>query len=105
MRGLSEFSVFANSNFSEPVQLGFSLEVGRDIARFLSTPELGNSFDLSAFGRFSPGQHLTISPQVAYSRLVDRESQEAYFSGYILRSRVKYQFSRRLYLRNHSAIQ
>ena len=97
--GLSEFSVFANSNFSEPVQLGFSLEVGRDIARFLSTPELGNSFDLSAFGRFSPGQHLTISPQVAYSRLVDRESQEAYFSGYILRSRVKYQFSRRLYLR------
>lgn len=97
--GVSEFRVFANSNFSEPVQLGFSFEMGRDIARFLSTPKLGKSLDLSVFGRFSPGQHLTISPQFAYSQLSDRETGEDYFSGFILRSRIKYQFSRRLYLR------
>ena len=97
--GLSEFSLFANSNFSEPVQLGVSLELGRDIARFLSTPEVGKSLDISAFGRFSPGQHLTIAPQFAYSRLTDRDTGEEYFSGFIVRSRIRYQFSRRLYLR------
>ena len=97
--GLSELSFFANSNFSEPVQLGFSLEMGRDIARFLATPQRGKSLDFSAFARLSPGQHLTISPQFAYSRLTDEETGEEYFSGFILRSRFKYQFSRRLYLR------
>jgi len=97
--GLSEFSLFANSNFSEPVQLGVSLELGRDIARFLSTPEVGRSLDMSAFGRFSPGRHLTIAPQFAYSRLTDSDTKEEFFSGFIVRSRIRYQFSRRLHLR------
>ena len=97
--GLRTFRLNVFSNFSEPVQLGFNLGLGRDIARFLDTPELGESLDFSAFGTFRPTQRLVLQPRVVYSELKDRQTGEAFFSGYIARTRVGYQFTRRFFMR------
>jgi hypothetical protein len=97
--GLRRFNLNVFSNFSEPVQLGFDLSVGRSIARFLDTPEVGKSFDFSAFGTLRPTQRLVVQPRFVYSELMDRETGEAFFSGYIARTRVGYQFTRRFFMR------
>ena len=97
--GLRTFRLNVFSNFSEPVQLGFNLGLGRDIARFLDTPEVGKSLDFSAFGTIRPTQRLVIQPRFVYSELKDRQTGEEFFSGYIARARVGYQFTRRFFMR------
>lgn len=96
---LRRFNLNVFSNFSEPVQLGFNLGVGRSIARFLDTPEVGKSVDVSAFGTLRPTQRLVVQPRFVYSELMDRETGEEFFSGYIARARVGYQFTRRFFMR------
>jgi len=97
--GIRVFSVNVFSNFSEPVQLGFNLATGRTLARTIDTPELGKSFDLSVFGTIRPTQRLVLEPLFVYSELKDRETGEAFFSGYIVRNRLGYQFTRRFFMR------
>jgi hypothetical protein len=97
--GLRSFDMFVGSNFSEPVQLGIELSSGQAIARNIDEPEVGKSFDLSAFGTFRPTDRLSLQPQFNYSQLVDQDTDEAFFSGYIVRLRLNYQFSRRFFLR------
>ena len=97
--GLRTFRMNVFSNFSEPVQLGFNLGLGRDIARFLETPEVGKSVDFSAFGTFRPTQRLVIQPRFVYSELTDLHTGEKFFSGYIARTRVGYQFTRTFFMR------
>ena len=97
--GLETFRMNVYSNFSEPVQLGFNLGIGQDIARFLDTPEVGKNVDFSAFGTFRPTQRLVVQPRFVYSELTDRETGEKFFSGYITRARVGYQFTRQFFMR------
>ena len=97
--GLRQFSVEAFSNFSELVRLGFEFSTGRDIARSVETPEVGSSLGFSVFGSVRPTQRLKIEPRFVYSRLTDRESGDKFFSGYIARMRLGYQFTRRVFLR------
>ncbi|MFQ5570952.1 MAG: DUF5916 domain-containing protein [Rhodothermales bacterium] len=97
--GLRSFNLNVHSNFSEPVQLGFSLGLGRDIARTVGTPELGNSLNVNLFGTLRPTQRLVVQPLFVYSELTDRETGEEFFSGYIARARVNYQFTRRFFMR------
>ena len=97
--GLREWNAEIYSNFSEPVQLGFGIETGDDIARFLDRPEVGRSLELEVFASLRPGQHLSVQPLFAYSRLKDKATGEDYFRGFITRARFKYQFSRRFFMR------
>ena len=97
--GLREFSLGVFSNFSEPVQFGVTFETGRDIARFLDEPEIGKSLDFSVSGSLRPNQHIVLQPRFVYSQLTDRETGEEFFSGYIARVRMRYQFSRRFFMR------
>ena len=97
--GLETFRLNVFSNFSEPVQLGFNFGVGQDIARFLDTPEIGKNVDFSAFGTLRPTQRLVVQPRFVYSELQDRETGEKFFSGYIARARLGYQFTRQFFLR------
>ena len=96
---LSELEVFVQSQLTERVQLGANVELGRDIARNLDTPETGNSFELSAFGTLRPTPRLNLRPSVTYAELSKRNADETYFSGYIARVRADYQFTRRFFLR------
>ena len=98
-RGLSnlEFSIF--SNCSNPVQAGFYVSGGKRIARNLDVPEIGNGLNFGSDATIRPTQRLVLSPSFEYSRLTDRETGEEFFSGYILRMRTNYQFTRRLFAR------
>lgn len=95
--GVRRFMLDVNSNFSEPVKVGLNLGRGLDIARTTGDPELGRSFDLTANATLRPTQRLLIQPRITYAELRDRETGEAFFSGYIARSRVDYQVTRRLF--------
>ncbi|MEM8485400.1 MAG: DUF5916 domain-containing protein [Bacteroidota bacterium] len=97
--GIHEWDFFAASNFSEFIQLGVELETGKAIARNVDTPELGKSFNYAAFATIRPTSRLSFEPTLSYSRLEDSDTGENFFSGYILRVRTNYQFSRRLFLR------
>lgn len=97
--GMTRVNANIFSNFSKRVNLGMDVGIGESIARFLDEPEIGNSLDISAWGTLRPTQRMSIRPQFSYSRLSDKETGEEFFSGYIVRSRVKYQFSRYFFLR------
>ena len=88
-----------NSNFSEPVRVGFFIGRGRNIARNEAVPTLGKSTDFSAFGNIRPTQRLAIQPLFNYSKLTDSDTDDEFYSGYIARARITYQFTRRLLVR------
>ncbi len=97
--GMTRLNAMVFSNFSKRISLGVEAGVGESIARFLDEPEIGNSLEVSAWGTLRPTQRMSIQPQFSYSRLSDKETGEDFFSGYIARTRVKYQFSRYFFLR------
>ncbi len=97
--GITSLNIWVSSNFSKKINLGAQVEVGESIARFLDEPEIGDSFEIYAWGTLRPTQRMSIQPRLAYSRLSEKETGEEHFSGYIARVRMKYQFSRRFFLR------
>ncbi len=96
--GLRRWEASINSNFSEPVSLGFGLYRGDAIARTLETPETGAGTGFSASATLRPTQRLEIRPSYSYEALERADGSELY-AGYIVRSRVSYQFTRELFLR------
>ncbi|MEJ2482814.1 MAG: carbohydrate binding family 9 domain-containing protein [Gemmatimonadota bacterium] len=98
-RGLTNLRVFANSNFSEPVKLGFFVARGDRIARNLDTPELGTGTDAELFGTFTLFRRFVLQPSVQYSDLHTQDDGEEVFKGFVLRTRANLQFSRELFLR------
>ena len=97
--GLNSVDLFINSSYFEWIRLGGGVEIGKDIARNLENPEIGDMLDIFAFGTIRPTSRLNIQPRFNYSRLSDLETGETFFKGYIARARVNYQFTRRLFLR------
>ncbi|NND72904.1 MAG: hypothetical protein HKN43_15105, partial [Rhodothermales bacterium] len=98
-QNLRRVSVNINSNFSDPLKLGGNVSVGRSIARNLETPRLGQSLNLNVWGTVKPTSRLVLEPEFTFSSLHDLDTNEEFFSGYIVRSRLNYQFNRRLFLR------
>ena len=98
-KGLRNLNVAVFSSFSQPVQIAFSVDRGRNIARFLDDPTPGRSLDMSLNGTIRPNQRIVLQPRFAFSRLQNLETGEDYFSGYIARMRFGFQFSRHLFLR------
>ena len=92
-------NVNVSSNFSDPVRAGFFASIGHRIARNLEVPEVGTAFDAGGNATIRPTQRLVLQPSMQYSRLRNRETGENYFSGYIVRVRTNYQFTRRLFVR------
>jgi hypothetical protein len=98
-RGIRRLSVHVNSNFSQPVKLGGFFATGRSIARNEDVPVLGRSLNLSGWATLRPTQRLILEPEVDYARLEHPDTGEALFDGYIVRTRLNYQFTRRLFTR------
>nr|MBA3584490.1 carbohydrate binding family 9 domain-containing protein [Gemmatimonadota bacterium] len=98
-RGIRNWEVFVQSNFSDPIRLGFSILGGEQIARNQVPPLLGEGIDLKLFGTIEPWDRLTIEPTLRYSELRDPSTNEEIFAGYIFRTRTTLNFSRRLFLR------
>ena len=98
-QNLRRISVNINSNFSDPLKLGGRVSAGRSIARNLETPRMGQSLNLDFWGTIKPTSRLVLEPRFTFSSLNDIETDEEFFSGFILRNRLNYQFNRRLFLR------
>lgn len=97
--GIRDWNVFARSNFSDPVRIGFFLSRGRRIARFTDPPMVGDGTDAEIFATFKPLTRLVIQPSLNFSELHERDGGPEIFSGYILRTRTTFQFTRELFLR------
>jgi hypothetical protein len=88
-----------DSEFSDPLKLGFYMVVGPRIARNEDPPVMGNAFDFEASMDIKPIDRLLLEPEYQFSRLTRQDDGSEIFSGYILRSRLNYQFTRELFLR------
>lgn len=99
LNGIRRGSIRVNSNFSEPVRAGFFVMYGRTIARSLAVPVLGRGTEVSLWASIKPMQNVKIEPEYAFQELNHPETNANLFRGYILRTRVSYQFTRELFLR------
>ncbi len=98
-QNLRRVSFNVNSNFSDPLKLGFFVSKGRSIARNEETPTLGSGFNFETWGTIKPSSRLVVQPEFTFASLHDLDTDEEFFSGYILRSRFNYQFNRKFFLR------
>jgi hypothetical protein len=96
--GLRRYGVWLNSNFSQPVTLGFSAGKGRTVARMFAVPEAGDGIDASVWATLKPARGLAIEPSLTYAELKRADGEEIY-AGYIARSRVSFQLNRELQVR------
>jgi hypothetical protein len=88
-----------DSEFSDPLKLGFYMAVGPRIARNEDPPVMGDGFDFEASMDIKPIDQLLLEPEYQFSRLTRQDDGSEIFRGYILRTRLNYQFTRELFLR------
>lgn len=99
-KGIRRYDVNVNSNFSNVLRFRASMSSGRFVARGEDVPVLGRGYNVFFSATFKPLPQLNIEPRWSYARLLDPTNNDAtLFDGYILRTRVNYQFTRRLFLR------
>ncbi len=97
--GLRRAQVNFSSNFSQRIQVGGFAAYGRTIARNASNPVLGRSTDMRFQTTLKPTSRLSFQPAITFSRLENEATGDEIFSGYILRNRTNYQFTKRLFVR------
>ncbi len=97
--GLYRFSGAASSNFSPRAGLHLFLERGIDISRNEEAPEKGRSLTVQTTVNLRPTDRLLVAPSFTYAELRNRDTGDAFFSGFILRTRLNYQATRALTLR------
>lgn len=97
--GLVNARLFARSNFSEPVTLGFFVSRGDRIARNLEVPERGTGTDAEVFGTLNLWQRFLLEPSIQYSDLYVDGGRTEVFKGFVLRARASLQFTRELFAR------
>lgn len=98
--GIRRWELSTESNFSDVVRGGFWISYGTSIARGEDPPVLGeNGLFAEAWGTVKPMSRFIISPSFLYAALEHPDTKEVLFSGYILRSRINYQFTRELFVR------
>jgi hypothetical protein len=96
--GLSDWNLNVNSQFSNVLTGGFYVGGGRSIYRS-DTPERGMRRSVSVWATIKPLQRFVIQPEVDYSALHDLDTDKTFFSGYIVRTKFSFQFTRELSLR------
>ncbi len=81
-------------------RFGASINYGNAIARNVDPlPVMGRQLTGNIWVSFKPLQQFTIEPNWEYARMRDRDTGERIFEGYVLRTRLNYQFTRRLFTR------
>ena len=90
---MPEFSIFASYNPSEAVRLRIFTRVGEALRYDSDNPAVGDNFFIETFNNFQITPKLRISPSLRYSQLKNKEDGSLYFSGFIARSTINYQFN------------
>jgi hypothetical protein len=105
--GISQGTIEIDTRISELIGGGFNLTHARSIYRDRTDPEMGKANSLDIWMDFKPTERLYIQPTFRYSRMDHLDSyleqnpdeDKEIFDGYILRSRLAYQFTRQWFLR------
>ena len=84
------------SNFSEA--FGFNAGYGRGRAIYRADPQVGQAERASLSATVKPLQNLVVAPSINWQRLDDAAGVERY-NGFIARTRVNFQPSRRIVMR------
>jgi hypothetical protein len=98
-KGMQEFSAFVSYSPSEAVRLGMFTEFGESIRYDSENPDIGDSFFIGTFNNFQITPKLRFSPSFRYSQLKNKLDQSLYFSGFIARTTINYQFNTNLSFR------
>ncbi len=91
--GMKEFELFVNYNPSETVRLGMFTSIGEALRYDSDNPAVGNNFFIGTFNNFQITPKLRISPSLRYSQLKNKIDNSLYFSGFIARGNLNYQFN------------
>jgi len=84
----------------EAVRFGGSFGYGNSIARYEDPlPVMGRQTMGNVWTTIKPVQQLSIHPEYQYYKLLNRDTGERIEEGYVVRTRVNYQFTRRLFAR------
>jgi len=109
--GISIVYAEASTHLGEMLTIGSSLRIGRQIYRDRSAPEMAMGYEYSLDLDIKPNRQMLISPRIDYYRLnhldkyfddhpdLNRADDKNIYSGYILRTRVTYQFTKQWFLR------
>ena len=97
INGIRRTGIEISTRASAAINGGFEIEFGKSIYR--SIPVLANSFQFDAYLHVNPTQRLIITPQIEYFKMEDRHDGSTFFEGHIWRTRLDYQFTRRLFVR------
>ncbi len=105
--GISRGSFAISTRFSEFFSGGFNADFGRSIRRDRTAPEMGYQKDFGMWLNLKPTMKLYISNDLYFASMDHLDSymednpgaDRNIYEGYIVRSRINYQFTRRLFLR------
>ena len=98
-KNLNRVTTRINSDFSERIQLSFSSQYGNAIYRNSANPAIGLMNNLGAGLTVRATDRMTVASNIEFAKLQNKETNKNYYSGYILRSRVNYQFTRKFLTR------
>ena len=98
-KGIERANINVESNFSERMQAGLRMTFGDSIYRNRSNPDMGGLMSVGARLTVKPSSRMTVFANLDHTKLRNRHTGENYFQGYIARTRVNYQFTRKLLTR------
>jgi hypothetical protein len=92
-RNMQEFNLFISYSPSEEIRLGVFTNIGETLRYDSDNPAVGNNFFIGTFNNFQITPKLRISPSIRYSQLKNKIDNSLYFSGFIARGNLNYQFN------------
>jgi hypothetical protein len=99
VKNQTTFTMNVNSQFSKNLMFGFGGNDGREMARFLEKPENGAIRNFWFWGQLKVTEKLILLPEYNYSEMKTLHHDETYYSGYVARLKVNYQFNHDLSFR------
>lgn len=96
---MSEFEVFVSYSPSEAVNLRIFTSMGETLRYDSDNPAIGDNFFIGTFNNFQITPKLRFSHSLRYSQLKNKKDESLYFSGYIARVNLNYQFNPNLSFR------
>lgn len=98
-KSMDVFEMFVGYNPSESIRLGVFTSIGESIRYDDENPAIGDNFFIGTFNSFQITPKLRFSPSIRYSQLKNKEDKSLYFSGFIARSVLNFQFNNDLSFR------
>jgi len=97
---IRRLSFSMNNSAMDYFRFGFDCSYGNTIARNVDPlPVMGRTSNAGVWCTIKPMKQFVINPQYSYYKLLNRDTKEKIYEGYILRTHMNYQFNRELFLR------